>query len=254
MESDVEVAIRAAVAGAAEVRSRFGGELARFAKSGDDFATSADLAAERVITAVLADARPADVVVGEETGGAVPGSGRVWLVDPLCGTVNYAARTPLAAVNVALRAGTGVVAAAVVDPFTGEVFWTDGAVARVRVDADEPLRPDPASRLVDVNLDVPDRAVLGMLADRAFTGAFQPRVLSTTLALAWVASGRRAAYVTAGELRDSVHFAGAIALCQAAGCVVTGMAGGPLHTGPQGLVAAADADTHSALVEALTRR
>ncbi|CCH30973.1 inositol monophosphatase family protein [Actinosynnema sp. NPDC047251] len=253
MESDVEVAIRAAVAGASEVRSRFGGELERFAESGVDFATSADLAAERAITAVLADARPADAFVGEETGGTVPGSGRVWLVDPLCGTVNYAARTPLAAVNVALRVGPGVVAAAVADPFSGEVFWTDGEVARVRVAGDEPLRPDPSSRLVDVNLDVPDQAVLGMLADNAFTTAFQPRVFSTTLALAWVASGRRAAYVTAGDLRDSVHFTSAIALCEAAGCVVTGIAGGPLHTGPHGLVAAADPDTHTALVQTLTR-
>ncbi|MEV0678963.1 inositol monophosphatase family protein [Actinosynnema sp. NPDC050436] len=254
MESDVEVAIRAAVTGATEVRSRFGGEVERYAKPGGDFATSADLAAERAITGVLADARPQDVVVGEESGGTAPASGRVWLVDPLCGTANYAARTPLAAVNVALRVGSEVVAAAVADPFTGEVFWTDGAVARVRSGGDEPLRPDPSSRLVDVNLDVPDQAVLGMLADDAFTTAFRPRVLSTTLALAWVASGRRAAYVTAGDLRDSVHFTGAITLCQAAGCVVTGIGGGPVHTGPLGLVAAADAPTHAALLALLARR
>jgi len=73
-------------------------------------------------------------------------------------------------------------------------------------------------------------------------------VLSTTLALAWVAAGRRAAYVTEGDLRDSVHFAGGIAVCRAAGCVVTGLRGQPLDTGIGGLVAAADAETHAELI------
>ncbi|MFD2356134.1 inositol monophosphatase family protein [Nonomuraea ferruginea] len=52
-----------------------------------------------------------------------------------------------------------------------------------------------------------------------------PRVVSTTLAVAWVAAMRRAAYVTDGHLQDSVHFAAGIALCRAAGCVVTDLHG-----------------------------
>jgi myo-inositol-1(or 4)-monophosphatase len=63
-----------------------------------------------------------------------------------------------------------------------------------------------------------------------------------------VAAGRRAAYVTEGDLRDSVHFAAGIALCQAAGCIVTGLRGQPLHTGAGGLIAAADQHTHTALI------
>jgi myo-inositol-1(or 4)-monophosphatase len=67
-----------------------------------------------------------------------------------------------------------------------------------------------------------------------------------------VAAGRRAAYVTDGDLRDSVHLSSGIALCQAAGCVVTGLAGQPLHTGVHGLVAADDAQTHADLAQHLT--
>jgi myo-inositol-1(or 4)-monophosphatase len=78
-------------------------------------------------------------------------------------------------------------------------------------------------------------------------------VVSTTLAVAWVAAGRRAAYVTDGDLRDSVHVAAGIALCQAAGCVVTGIHGQPLHTGTGDLVVAADEQTHAALL-ALVRK
>ncbi|GGS51471.1 inositol monophosphatase family protein [Actinokineospora fastidiosa] len=240
-ETDAELAARAAEAGAEVVRSLRGRALRRFAKDADDFATEADVAAERAILAVLRAARPDDAVVGEELG-ATGQADRTWLVDPLCGTHNYAVGTPLVAVNVALRVHGEITAAAVADPFSGEVFRTDGALA-----------PDPASRIVDVDIDPPfpnrDRfSAARLLADPAFTARFRPRVLSTSLALAWVAAGKRAGYVTDGHLRDSVHFSAAIALCQAAGCVVSNLVGGPLHTGAQGLVAAADARTHADLV------
>ncbi|HEY9408607.1 MAG TPA: inositol monophosphatase family protein [Jiangellaceae bacterium] len=264
LQTDAELAVRAAHAGAGVVRALYGGPLERFAKSAHDFATEADVASERAIMAVLREARPQDGFVGEELGAAGnANSDRSWLVDPLCGTLNYAARTPLVAVNVALRVGVGVgggvAAAASADPFSAEVFWTDGRAAYVRSGGhDRPLAPDPANRLVDVNLDPPfpnrDRFRAGrLLEDEAFTDSFRPRVMSTTLALAWVAAGRRAAYVTDGRLRDSVHFSSGIALCQAAGCVVTNLAGEPLHSGAQGLVAAADATTHAELIGIVAR-
>jgi myo-inositol-1(or 4)-monophosphatase len=54
---------------------------------------------------------------------------RRWLVDPLCGTLNYAVRNMLASVNVALLAGGQVAVAASADPFTDELFQTDGTAA-----------------------------------------------------------------------------------------------------------------------------
>lgn len=63
-----------------------------------------------------------------------------------------------------------------------------------------------------------------------------------------MAAGRRAAYITDGHLAGSVHFTAGIGLCRAAGCVVTDLAGGPLHSG-RGLIAAADKATHADMVE-----
>ncbi|MGW5373148.1 inositol monophosphatase family protein [Streptomyces sp. NPDC004009] len=255
-ESDARLARRAAEAGAAVVREMYGGRLDRVEKSAGDFATAADLAAERSILDVLRAARPGDAVTAEESGSrGAADTARRWLVDPLCGTLNYAVRNMLAGVNVALREGDAITAAATADPFGGEVFWTDGDRALLHRDgADEELAPSPESRLVDVNLDPPFPNAPGfqavrLLADPGFGRRFRPRVVSTTLAVAWVAAGRRAAYVTDGDLRDSVHFAAGIALCRAAGCTVTGIHGQPLHTGAGGLIAAADAGTHAALLE-----
>ena len=250
MRTDAEVAVAAAEAGARVVRDLYGGALDRIDKGAGDFATTADLEAEAAILGVLRSDRPADAVLGEESGLSGDAGERTWLVDPLCGTLNYAVTTPLVAVNVALRVGSSLTAAAVADPIAEEVLWTDGSAAFL---GSSPIVPSASSRLVDVNLDAvhpgPGRFHPALLAGHPdFRSRFGPRVLSTTLALAWVASGRRAAYVTDGDLRDSVHFAAGIALCVAAGCVVTDLYGGPVLSGAEGLVAAADAETHAALI------
>jgi myo-inositol-1(or 4)-monophosphatase len=247
-------------AGAAIVRRSYGTDLGRFPKGGGDFATSADVEAEAAMLAVLARRRPDDGVLAEESGSraASDRSSRVWLIDPLCGTLNYAARMPIVAVNAAVGEDRRLVAAAVADPFSGETFWTDGRASHLRVGGrDTPLAPTAASRLVDLNLDPPFPSAPGFLAaalagDPRFLDAFRPRVVSTSLALAWVATGQRAAYVTDGVPRDSVHFAAGIAICEAAGCVVTDLFGDAWGGGPTGLLAAADAETHEHLVR-LTR-
>jgi myo-inositol-1(or 4)-monophosphatase len=259
--SDAEVAIAAAQAGAAVARARFGTALARFDKTTLDFATDADVDAEKAILGVLQAERPGDAFQGEELGAIGDTSdGRTWLVDPLCGTLNFAAQTPLFVVNVALRKAGAAVAAAGADPMAGEVFWTDGRAAHVRRGgSDEPLVPSPASRLVDVDLDPskPDNdrfRPTELLASPRFTAAYLPRVISTSLAVVWVAAGRRAAYIAHGGLADSVHFAAGVALCQAAGCVVTGLRGQPLRDGEHGLVAAADAQTHAELIDIINEQ
>lgn len=256
---DAAVAIAGALAGADVVRGMYGRPLDRIDKGAGDFATAADVAAEQAILGVLRAARPDDAVLGEEGGrqGAADAV-RQWLVDPLCGTLNYAVGTKLVAVNVALREG----AAAVADPFGDEVFFTDGKSAWVRQEGAEDalLAPTPASRLADVNLDPPFPSAPGfravdLLARPEFGESFRPRVASSTLALAWVAAGRRAAYVTDGVgLCDSVHFAAGIALCRAAGCVVTGIDGAPVGETGHGLVAAADDETHGLLMSMMRGR
>lgn len=258
--TDSEVAIRIVEAGATIVRSLFGQALERVDKGGGDFATRADIDAEHAMLAVLRTERPHDDVVGEETGRHASGDGgRRWLLDPLCGTLNYAAGMRVAAVNAALVEGDRCLAAAVADPFNHEVYWADGSGAFVRTPTGTaPLSPRSSSALVDVNLDPPFpnalqfRAV-DLLRDATFVAAFRPRVVSSSMALTWVATGQRAAYVTDGDLRESVHFAAGIAVCEAAGCIVTDLRGLSWRQGVNGLLAAADPRTHRQLLDIVSR-
>lgn len=255
--SDADVAIAAASAGAAVVRAGYGTELRRYGKDGRDFATQADIDAEQAIRAVLSERRPSDAVIGEELGGEATPADRRWLVDPLCGTANFAAQTPLIGVNVALRQGDGYLAAAVADPIADEIFWCDdtGSVRRRRAGADARVTPSATNAIVEVSLSTahagPDPVRL--LRDDGFSSRFDARYSSTGLAVAWVAVGRRAGYVTTTSEppMDSVHFAAAIGLCLAAGAVVTDLRGHPLGVDSVGMLVAADADTHAHLLEAL---
>ena len=253
--NDVDIAIAVAETGAAVVRRCFGTTLQRLDKGAGDFATNADIEAETAMLALLRRERPEDAIVGEESGqSGASGGPRIWLIDPLCGTLNYAARMRVVAVNVALLVGGKFVAAAVADPFNEEIFWTGGGSAFVRAGGvDTPLAPSGSSKLVDLNLDPPFpnapafKATM-LIADPAFAASFRPRVVSTSMALAWVASGQRAAYVTDGDVRDSVHFAAGLALCEGAGCTVTDLRGDAWGNGATGLVASADSQIHDTLL------
>ncbi|MFE5291742.1 inositol monophosphatase family protein [Isoptericola sp. NPDC056618] len=253
MTIDSEVAVEAALAGAAVVAGAFRRPVTRHAKVGLDFATDTDVAAERAVRDVLAAARPGDAVVGEELGASGGDSARRWYVDPLCGTLNFAAGVPSFGVNVALAERRGavehVLAAAVADPLTGEVVWTDGVRTRVRRAAENPdvdASPTPVTRLVNMDVDN-GRGAPALVADAGLRGAWAVRVASSSLALAWVAAGRHAAYVTGADVDGSVHFLPGVAVCEAAGCVVTDLDGGPVHGG-RGIVAAADAATSEHLL------
>jgi myo-inositol-1(or 4)-monophosphatase len=258
--NDLQLAIAVAKEGATVVRRRFGTTLQRLDKGAGDFATNADIEAENAMLAVLRRERPQDAIFGEESGRTGAGGGlRTWLIDPLCGTLNYAARMRVVAVNVALRTNEKFTAAAVADPFNDEIFFTDGMSAFLKSDGhDTTLAPSGSSKLVDLNFDppfsnAPAFKAATLAADSDFAAIFRPRVVSTSVALAWVATGQRAGYVTDGDVRDSVHFAAGLALCEAAGCVVTDLRGGPWGSGVTGLLAAADSETHKALL-ALVRK
>lgn len=251
--SDTAVAVAAARAGAAVALASWRTPVARHGKGGIDFATDADLASERAVRDTLREQRPDDAVTGEEYGTDGPDGPveRTWLVDPICGTLNYAAGTPLFAVNVALREGERVRVAAVAEPASGEVFVTDGARAWRDGSPAEPLRPDPDNRLVEVDLDRRAPRSQALLGQAAFHERYAPRAVSTSLGLAWVAAGRFAGYVADSDVSDSVHYAAGLALCRGAGCVVTDLDGGEVASG-RGLLAAADAATHRDLLGLVT--
>lgn len=101
-EGDVWIAVRAARAGADVVQRGFFEPLYTELKGAVNPVTQVDLDSENAIRAVIAGHFPEDAVLGEEGGGDDWRSERVWIIDPLDGTVNYVHRIPQVAISIAL--------------------------------------------------------------------------------------------------------------------------------------------------------
>ncbi|MFD7703301.1 inositol monophosphatase family protein [Streptomyces caelestis] len=100
-----------------------------------DVVTEMDLAAEKLITTLIAERRPEDGFLGEEGASTEGSSGIRWVIDPLDGTVNYLYGLPTWAVSIAAEQDGETVAGAVAAPMRGEAYhavrgggaWATGA-------------------------------------------------------------------------------------------------------------------------------
>src|SRR5713101_7842442 len=91
------------------------------AKGGRDLVTVTDVAVEDAVRGIVADALSFSVI-GEERGGEASADGSpYWLVDPICGTRNFASGIPLYCVNLALVEAHEITVAVVGDPSTGGI-------------------------------------------------------------------------------------------------------------------------------------
>ncbi|MFB7247418.1 inositol monophosphatase [Streptomyces populi] len=87
-----------------------------------DVVTEMDLAAEKLITALIAEHRPHDGLLGEEGAATEGTSGVRWIVDPLDGTVNYLYGLPTWAVSIAAQQDGETVVGVVAAPMRGETY------------------------------------------------------------------------------------------------------------------------------------
>jgi myo-inositol-1(or 4)-monophosphatase len=198
----------------------------------DDLVSQADRDAEAAVHAVLRERRPADAVLGEETGERAGSSGVRWVVDPIDGTTNYLYGRADWAVSVAATdSGGQVLAGVVVEPALGRATyagagggaWSEGRRLR-------PLAQTDLSRaLVELNVGRPaQRGRFGPLVG-ALVGQVRDirRGGSAAAALAQVATGRAdAAWLPGLQPWDCA--AGVLLVREAGGLIgdVTGVTAG----------------------------
>ncbi len=119
--------------------------------------TEADRAVERAVRHALSQARPDDVVVGEEYGS---GEGRAdsrrrWIVDPIDGTKNYVRGIPVWATLLALQEGEQMTVGVVSAPALHRRWWAardGGAFMTDGLGDARRLRVSAVSRLEDAQL------------------------------------------------------------------------------------------------------
>jgi myo-inositol-1(or 4)-monophosphatase len=123
----LEVARQAAAAGAGVLAGR-NAEALQASNKGDagDWVTAFDVAAEHAVRDVIAAARPADSITGEEHGTTRPAepTGYRWSIDPLDGTTNFIRNIVYYGTSVAVADADGAWLAGVVNaPALGRVYY-----------------------------------------------------------------------------------------------------------------------------------
>lgn len=114
---------RQAIQDAGEILNGLFGNLKRIDKKGEiDLVTEADISSEKAILKVIRENFPDDGILTEESGEIDNNSERLWMIDPLDGTTNYAHSFPFFAVSIALQVKGEMVLAQVLNPILNEHF------------------------------------------------------------------------------------------------------------------------------------
>ena len=228
-------------------------------KKGDDFATEVDLAIERQVAAALVAATGIEVH-GEEFGGPALDSADspwVWVLDPIDGTFNYAAGSPMAAILLALLHDGDPVAGLTWLPFTDQRYTAvaGGPLMKNGV----PQASLAPARLADALVGV---GTFSADSRGRFPGRYRVAVLenlsrvssrlrmhgSTGIDLVYVADGILGGAISfGGQVWD--HAAG-VALVRAAGGAITTLAGEPWTPASRSVLAAAPG-VHAEILEIL---
>jgi myo-inositol-1(or 4)-monophosphatase len=227
-------------------------------KKGNDFATEVDLALERQIVAEL-EAATGIGVHGEEFGGADLDAPLVWVLDPIDGTFNYAAGSPMAAILLGLLRDGEPVAGLTWLPFTGDRYTAvEGGPVHVNGVPHPRLgNVDLADSIVGIgtfNVDwggrLPGRYRLEVFTELSRVCGKLRIHGSTGIDIAFVGAGIMGGAISFGHhIWD--HAAG-VALVRAAGGVVTDLHGAPWKATSAAARAAAPG-VHEEIMEILRR-
>ena len=200
------------------------------AKGPRDVVTEVDHLCEGLVMRAVQERYPDDSFYAEEIGevaaaGAV-GSGRVWIVDPLDGTVNYANGIPFFCISIALAAAGRPVIGVVYDPPRDETFA--GAIDGPSLRNGEPIQVADKERLDDLVVTL---AVGGRGTARKRQAAMKSirahrSMGSSALTLSYVACGRFDVYAQGAGL-SAWDIAAAGLMAERAGATVTSLEGGP---------------------------
>ncbi len=225
-------------------------------KKGNDFATEVDLAIERQVVSALEAATGIDVH-GEEFGGAAVDSPWIWVLDPVDGTFNYAAGSPMAAILLGLLHDGDPVAGLTWLPFI-DVRYTavaGGQLVKNGVPQPSLTRTELADSPVGVGTcsadsrgRFPGRYRVAVLENLSRVSSRLRMHGSTGIDLVYVADGILGGAISfGGHVWD--HAAG-VAQVRAAGGIVTNLAGEPWTPASRSVLAAAPG-AHDEILEIL---
>ncbi len=137
LNNERKVAFRAALEAGKFIQSRVGDIKQIDYKSAFNLVTDVDKASEEMILKIILGEFPDDQIVAEESGISQKKSKRIWYIDPVDGTTNFAHSYPFFAVSIGLEVDGVRTLGVVYNPSADEMFWAlKGEGARLN---DQPI-------------------------------------------------------------------------------------------------------------------
>lgn len=169
-------------------------------KGRQDYLTATDGAVEQFVRSEIEKRFAGDAVLGEEGGGRTDAP-RLWIVDPVDGTANFARQIPHFCISLGLMVDGALQAGAIYEPMHDELFiaerghgaWLNGQ--RMRTSAVAEL--SAAAIEIGWSTRTPVETYLEAVDKAARAGCAVRRAGSGALGLAYVAAGRCEGYVEA---------------------------------------------------------
>ena len=235
--NDLDVAIKAVIRASEIIAESYGNFKQLDFKSDIDVVTEVDFRCEEAITKILRDETPEYGIIAEE-GTSFSGE-KVWIVDPLDGTINFSHSFPLFGPSIGLCKGNEVLVGVIADPVRKELFYASkgngaflndlynkGEPKRLHVSNVSKMKQAIVASSLPYNRDGEYYEKMG----RKFV-ALEKEIQSTrklgmaALTMAYIAAGRLEGYIVTGA--KSWDMAGGIAILEEAGGKITNYKGEP---------------------------
>lgn len=218
--------------------------------------TSSDIAVENLLREQINSQFPSDAILGEESSSdlKIDPKIRTWIIDPICGTINYLRSIKNFCTNIALAYQGSILAACVLDHARGEFIWSTGNKEIYINDSLVKETNRLAPLLIDVNLGGSYYAKDGK-TKRKYTNFlfhiltetdYMPVSHNTSLDFAYTAIGRLDGYFATASVWD---VAAANFLLMQSGGIVSDISGKPWNLNSKSVLAARDKRVHKKLLD-----
>ena len=168
-----------------------------------DFVTSADLSSEKAIIKILQKGYPKIEIMSEETNSEtnLNKHEKMWIIDPLDGTLNFLHGLPHFAISMALMVNEEIISGIIYDPIKDELFWAEKGIGaflngkRIRVSARSQLKDALVSTGIPwKGMESSHKNYLKILENIMKSSSGIRRYGAAALDLAYVAAGRYDAF------------------------------------------------------------
>ena len=229
--------------------------IAHHKKEGD-FATQVDIEVENLIVKEIKKRFPQDQMLAEEkhTNTKIP-KGRIWIIDPICGTNNLARGIKNFCTNIALADNNKLIASCVIDHSQNDYFWSIG---EGKVYINETLFQGNEDRF-DVMIDVDFGAVVSVSKDQKekHNKFLKKLIIETNYYLISLNSSLGFAYTAVGKVDGFLNvdnnpwdICASSFLIQQSGGIITDLLGKAWTLKSVGMIAAKNKEIHRNLLDA----